>query len=469
MIGRVPPQNIEAEQSVLGAILLDKEALHNIDVEASDFYRDDHKEIFSAILELSATMQPIDMITVSDNLSCKGMLDSCGGLEYLAEVQSNTPTSASIKYYADIVKNKARLRKQIIGASSAIEMAYEEQEADSVQQKLEETISTTNHAGMDSMEDMVQVGTSWMNQLEKKMNNKGQIPGRPTGFVDLDIDIGGLQDTFLYIVGARPAMGKTAFVSNIATHIALQKVKLPIPFFSLEMSSDKLMDRTIASMSLVNLNKLQNGKLEENELIELSKAMSVITGTKLMIDDRAATTVQVIASKCRRLKSKYGGLGAVFIDYLQLISPSNSKGRSKEQEISEISRSLKILAKELCCPVMCLAQVNRACEARVDKRPMMSDLRDSGGVEQDADVIMFLYRDDYYNPDTEKKNVAEVIIAKNRYGATKTIELAWLGQYTKFANLERGWVEDAKKLDKKKEVTNYADYKKSYPTKRKTS
>ncbi|AEV66876.1 replicative DNA helicase [Acetivibrio clariflavus] len=438
-LGRIPPQNIEAEQSVLGAILLDKEVLTSVIeiISSEDFYRDDHKEIFDAIIDLYEKGEPIDLITVAERLKLRGTLDSVGGLEYLTSLANIVPTTENAKHYAKIVEEKAILRKLIKVSTNIINMGYEASEEvayvlDKAEKGIFDLLQKRNTQGFVPIKDVL---VDTFNRLEELYNSKGYITGIPTGFIDLDYKTAGLHNSDLILIAARPAMGKTAFVLNIAQHAAIHS-KIPVAIFSLEMSKEQLVNRMLASEAMVDSQKMRTGKLEDSDWQKVARALGPLSEAPIYIDDTPGASIMEIRAKCRRLKIEKN-LGLIVIDYLQLMQGKSGRSENRQQEISEISRSLKILAKEINVPVITLSQLSRAPEQRQDHRPILSDLRESGAIEQDADIVMFLYRDDYYNPDTDKKNVAEVIIAKHRAGSTGTVELAWLGQYTKFANLEK--------------------------------
>ncbi|NLP13142.1 MAG: replicative DNA helicase [Clostridium sp.] len=438
-LGRIPPQNIEAEQSVLGAMLLDKEALSNVAeiISSQDFYRDDHKEIFEAIMDLYERAEPIDLITVSEQLKARGSLDGIGGLEYLTNLANAVPTTANAKHYAKIVEEKSILRRLIRVSSEIVNMSYEASEEvsyvlDKAEKNIFDVLQKRNAQGFSPIKEVL---IDTFNRLEELYNNKGFVTGIATGFTDLDYKTSGLQNSDLILIAARPAMGKTSFVLNIAQYAAIHG-KVPVAIFSLEMSKDQLVNRMLCSEAMVDSQKIRTGKLEDSDWQKVARALGPLSEAPIYIDDTPGVTAMEIRAKCRRLKIEKN-LGLVVIDYLQLMQGRSRGNDSRQQEISEISRSLKILAKEINVPVLTLSQLSRAPEQRADHRPILSDLRESGAIEQDADIVMFLYRDDYYNPDTEKKNIAEAIIAKHRNGSTGTVELAWLGQYTKFANLEK--------------------------------
>ncbi len=439
-LGRIPPQSIEAEQSVLGSMLIDKEVVPVVMeiLKPEDFYRPDHREIYNVIIELFDKAQPIDLITVSERLKLHGKLELVGGLEYLSNIATEVPTTANVKHYSKIVEEKALLRKLIKASSDIVDLGFNASEEvsyilDKAEQSVFDILQKRSSQGFVPIKDVL---VDTFNNLEEMYNNKGNITGIPTGFTDLDFKTSGLHNSDLILIAARPAMGKTAFALNLAQNAAVHS-HVPVAVFSLEMSKDQLVNRILCSEAMVDSNRMKTGKLEDNDWQKVAKALAPLSEAPIYIDDTPGVSITEIRAKCRRLKLEHN-LGLVVIDYLQLMQGSGKKGgENRQQEISEISRSLKILAKEINVPVICLSQLSRAPEARTDHRPILSDLRESGAIEQDADIVMFLYRDDYYNPETEKKNIAELIIAKHRNGSTGTVELVWLGQYTKFANLEK--------------------------------
>lgn len=437
-LGRVPPQNIEAEQSVIGSMLLDKDVIPGIleILKSEDFYRDGHREIFEAITDLFDRGEAIDLITVSDELKQRGSLDAVGGLEYLTDMATGVPTTANARHYAKIVEEKSLLRKLIKASSEILSMGYEASEEvsivlDKAEKSIFDILQKRNVQGFTSIKDAL---IDTYNRLEELYNNKTFITGVPSGFTDLDHKTAGFQNSDLILVAARPAMGKTAFALNIALYAAVNK-KIPVAIFSLEMSKEQLVSRMLCSEAMVDSQKIRTGRLDDEDWKKLARATGPLSEAPIYIDDTPGTSVMEIRAKCRRLKLEKG-LGLAVIDYLQLMQ-GRGKAENRQQEISEISRSLKILAKEINIPVIALSQLSRAPEQRTDHRPIMSDLRESGAIEQDADLIMFLYRDDYYNENTEKKNVVEVILAKHRNGSTGTVELRWFGEYTKFVNLKK--------------------------------
>ena len=440
-VGKVPPHDIQAEQAVLGSMLLDKDAVIDaIEVLREDsFYREDNKMIFSAILSLYAKNEPIDLITVKSELTENGNFDKVGGLEYLSSLPDKVPTTANVDRYIKIVEEKALTRNLIQTANELISLGYDETEdvddiLELAEKKVFDLSQNKSTKGYSSIKDVL---VSSFAELEKLYNQKGRISGITTGFADLDRQTSGLHNSDLVIVAARPAMGKSAFAINIATNAAL-KGKVPVAIFNLEMSKEQVVNRILCSEAMVDSNKVRTGQIEDNDWMKLASASGILSEAPIYIDDTPGISIMEIRAKCRKLKMEKD-IGLIVIDYLQLIQgSSNKRNASREQEISEISRSLKILAKELDVPVIALSQLSRAAEQRKDDhRPMLSDLRESGAIEQDADIVMFIYREDYYNPETENKNVAEIILAKHRGGSTGTVNLAWLPNYTKFANLQR--------------------------------
>ncbi len=440
-IGKIPPNDIEAEEAVLGSMMLDKDAVFDaIEVLKPDnFYREENKLIFSAMSSLYSRSEPIDLITVKEELVSRGKFEVCGGLEYLASLPEKVPTTANVGKYIKIVEEKSMLRNLIKTSNELLDLGYDQSlEVDEIIEKAEkevfDLVQNRNRKGYTPIKEVL---IETFTNLEKLYNQKEHITGVPTGFIDLDYKTAGLHGSELILVAARPSMGKTAFALNIAANAAIRS-KIPVAIFSLEMSKEQLVTRVLSSETGIDSNKLKTGKMEEDDWIKLSESLGPISESEIYIDDTPGISITEIRAKCRKLKLEKN-IGLVIIDYLQLISGSGSrKNGSREQEISEISRSLKILAKELDVPVIALSQLSRAPEQRKDDhRPMLSDLRESGAIEQDADIVMFLYRDDYYNQDSENRNIAEVILAKHRSGSTGTIELAWFGSCTKFANIDK--------------------------------
>ncbi|MGL5674908.1 MAG: replicative DNA helicase [Cellulosilyticaceae bacterium] len=435
---RIPPHNIEAEQSVLGAIIMDHEAMTVASeiLRPNDFYRPDHQEIYSAIMELFTSNSPVDLVTIQNRLSEKGVLEQVGGIGYLAELATIVPTSAHIKEYAKIVEDKAVLRRLIKASQDITAKSYEGDEPieDLMSFAEKQVFDIIQNRHTEDFSHINEIIVTSIDKIEQALVNKGAVTGVPTGFIDLDYKTAGMQPSDLILVAARPSMGKTAFSLNVIQSAAI-KNKKKVAVFSLEMSKDQLVNRMLCAEAMVDAQKVRTGNLEPQDWDRIAKAIPTIAAADIFIDDTPGISVMEMRAKCRRLKLEKG-LDLIMIDYLQLMS-GNGRTDSRQQEISEISRSLKAIAREMSAPVIALSQLSRACETRADHRPMLSDLRESGAIEQDADVVMFLYRDEYYNPDTDKKNIGEVIIAKQRNGPTGTVELVWLGQYTKFANMDR--------------------------------
>lgn len=440
-IGKIPPHDIEAEQAILGCMLTDKDAVISaIEVlKEESFYREDNRAIYSAILSLYSRNEPVDIITVKAELVEQGNFERVGGLEYLAELPERVPTTANVEKYIKIVDEKATLRSLIQTSNELIALGYDESEdVDSIMDMAEKKVfglsQKKSAKGYTALKDVL-VGS--FAELEKLYNQKGNVTGITTGFIDLDNKTAGLHNSDLIIIAARPAMGKSAFAINLATNAAI-KANVPAVIFNLEMSKEQVGNRILCSEAMVDSNKIRTGQIEDEDWMKLATTLGELSEAPIYIDDTPGISIMEIRAKCRKLKLEKN-IGLIVIDYLQLIQGTGKKNASREQEISEISRSLKILAKELDVPVIALSQLSRTAERRDDKRPMLSDLRESGAIEQDADIVIFLYRDDYYNEDSEKKNIAEVIIAKHRAGSTGTVELAWLGSYTKFANLAKDY------------------------------
>ena len=438
-LGKVPPHDEDAEQAVLGSMLTDNDAvMAAVEVLKEDaFYREDNKIIYQAILNLYSKSEPIDIITLKDELESMGKFEQVGGFEYLASLPDKVPTTANVQKYIKIVEEKSVLRNLIKTANEIIELGYNPTEdvediMDGAEKKIFDIMQSKNTKSYTPIKDVL---VESFTNLEKLYNQKQHVTGVPTQFYDLDDKTAGLHGSELILVAARPAMGKTAFALNIATNAAL-RANVPVAIFSLEMSKDQLVNRMLCSEAMVDSNKVRTGKLDEEDWTKLAEAIGPLSEAGVYIDDTPGISVMEIRTKCRKLKMEKN-IGLVVIDYLQLISGSNKRNGSREQEISEISRSLKVLAKELNVPVIALSQLSRAVEQRDDHRPMLSDLRESGAIEQDADTVMFLYRDDYYNKESAEKDIAEVIIAKQRGGSTGTVKLYWMGNYTKFVNIER--------------------------------
>ncbi|MCX7817436.1 MAG: replicative DNA helicase [Syntrophales bacterium] len=437
---RVPPQNIEAEQSVLGSILLDNKALYTVQeiLTAKDFYRESHRKIFTAIQDLTERNEPVDLITLSNLLKDRNELDAVGGISYLSTLVDAVPSAANVDHYAKIVKEKAILRKLIDTATEILEKTYN---ADG---DIEEVLDEAEHAIFEISEHKVRSSFTSLREIikhsfitiENLSKRRELVTGIPTGFEKIDELTAGLQKSDLIIIAGRPSMGKTAFALNIAQYVAIEK-GIPVAIFSLEMAKEQIAMRLLASTAKVDSHRLRKGFLGETDWPKLATAAGLLADAPIFIDDTPAITVLEMKAKARRLKAEQG-LGLIILDYLQLMRSTGYK-ESREQEISEISRSLKALAKELNVPVIALSQLNRKVEDRTNRRPQMADLRESGAIEQDADVIAFIYRDEVYNrsEDNPEKGIAEVIIAKQRNGPTGTIKLAFLEKFTSFENLAR--------------------------------
>lgn len=438
MIGRIPPHSLEAEQSVLGAMIIDKEAINTTIeiIKPEDFYKEANKEIFETIIELYNRNEPVDLITLSEELRKRGTLENVGGVTYLANLSGGVVTTANVKYYCEIVEEKSILRRLIRSCDDIMSKSYEDsEEVNSIIESAEKNIfDITQGRNREGFYPIREVLLDSFSKIEELSMKEGGLTGVTTGFLDIDAKLSGLQKSDLILLAARPSMGKTALGLNIALNSALLG-NTKVGVFSLEMSKEQLVQRMLSSASHVDLQKIISGKLNEDDWLKIVKAMGPLSETEMYIDDTPGITLMEMKAKCRKLKIEKG-LDLIVVDYLQLME-SDSSSESRQQEISSISRGLKALAKEMDCPVVALSQLSRAPELRSDHRPILSDLRESGAIEQDADVVLFLYRDEYYNQDTDKKNIGEVIIAKHRNGPTGMVELLWMGQFTKFVNLER--------------------------------
>ena len=439
LIKRVLPHSVEAEQSVIGSMLMDREAIIAASemITGDDFYQHQYGVMFESMVELFNEGKPVDLVTLQDRLKEKDVPPEVSSLDFVREILTTVPTSANVKHYAQIVQEKAVLRRLI---------------------RVNEEIANSCYAGKDSLEHILahteksifdllqsrnsgefvpirQVALNVLEKIEQAAKTNDTVTGIPTGFIDLDYRTSGFQPSDFILIAARPSMGKTAFVLNVVEHVAVKK-QYPCMVFSLEMSKEQLVNRMLSMESNVDSQKLRTGSLTDADWDAVIEGVGTIGNSKLLIDDTPGISIMELRSKCRKVKLEFG-LSLVIIDYLQLMSGSGKSGDNRQQEISEVSRSLKALARELNAPVIALSQLSRACETRQDHRPMLSDLRESGAIEQDADVVMFLYRDDYYNKDTDTPNIAEVIIAKQRNGPIGTIQLMWRPELTKFANLAR--------------------------------
>ncbi len=439
LMKRVLPHSIEAEQSVIGSMLMDRDAIIAASeiVTADEFYQHQYGVMFEAMVELFNEGKPVDLVTLQNRLKEKDVPPEVSSLEFVRDIITMVPTSANVRSYANIVREKAVLRKLIKTTEEIANTCYVGKE------KLEDILAVTEKSIFDLLQtrsggDFVPIRQVALNVLEKievASRNQGSVTGIPTGFIDLDYKTSGMQPSDFILIAARPSMGKTAFVLNLVDYVAVKK-NMPCMIFSLEMSKEQLVNRMLSMESNVDSQKLRTGNLTDSDWDAVVEGIGIIGGSKLIIDDTPGISITELRSKCRKMKLEYG-LSMIIIDYLQLMSGSGKSGDNRQQEISEISRSLKALAREMNAPVVALSQLSRACETRQDHRPMLSDLRESGAIEQDADVVMFLYRDDYYNKDTDKPNVAEVIIAKQRNGPIGTVELLWRPEYTKFVNMAR--------------------------------
>lgn len=436
---RLPPQNMEAEQAVLGAILLEPSSLTLASeiLIPEDFYRASHQKIFNVMLKLSDQGKAVDLITVAEELAAANLLEDTGGISYLSELAASVPTAANIEFYAKIVEEKSLLRRLIRTATGIVQDGYQrEDEVDVLLGDAEKSImEVANRKNTGSFHNIKDVLVRTYDNIEMMHNRVGDITGIATGFAELDKMTAGFQRNDLIIVGARPSVGKTAFALNIAQNVAT-KTGENVAIFSLEMGAEQLVMRMLCAEGNIDAQRLRTGSLTEEDWGKLTMAMGSLSNAGIFIDDTPGVRTQDIRSKCRRLKQEHG-LGMVVIDYLQLILGNGRSGENRQQEVSEISRSLKQLARELEVPIIALSQLSRGVEQRQDKRPMMSDIRESGSIEQDADIVAFLYRDDYYDKESENKNIIEIIIAKQRNGPTGTVSLAFVKEYNKFVNLER--------------------------------
>lgn len=439
LLKRVLPHSIEAEQCVIGSMIIDKEAI----VVASeilipdDFYGKQYAILFEAMVELYENGQPVDLVTLQNKLKEKAVPAEISSLEFVRDLITVVPTSANIKHYANIVAEKSTLRRLIKVNEEIANTCYLGNESLEVilgdtEKKVFQLVQKRNTGDYVSIREVV---SNAMDRIEKASKLKGAVTGIPTGFLDLDFKTAGMQPSDLILIAARPSMGKTAFVLNIAQHVAFEK-KETVAVFSLEMSKEQLVNRLFSLESRVSSQNIRTGNLSDMEWEKLIESAGMIGKSNLIIDDTPGITVAELRSKCRKYKLEHN-LQMIIIDYLQLMSGGGRSGDSRQQEISDISRALKSLARELKVPVIALSQLSRAVEQRPDHRPMLSDLRESGAIEQDADVVMFIYRDDYYNHDTEMKGVAEIIIAKQRNGPIGTVNLVWLPDYTKFVNMQK--------------------------------
>lgn len=439
---KVPPHSIEAEQAVIGGLMLDSTAWDQVagHVVANDFYRKNHQRIFDAISRLADNGDAVDVITLSELLEQHGELNEAGGMAYLAELAKNTPSAANVRNYAKIVRDRAVLRELISASSHIADAAYnpEGRTTSELLDHAEQLVFDIAEQGARSQKGFVSVkdlSLGAIERIEELFASDSPITGLSTGFADLDDMTSGLQSSDLIIVAGRPSMGKTSFAMNLAENAAIDR-GLPVAIFSMEMSGEQLVMRMMSSLGRIDQTKVRSGKLHEDDWPRLTSAIGILSETKLFIDETPALTPTDLRARARRLKRENPELGLIVIDYLQLMQVPGS-GENRATEISEISRSLKALAKELNVPIIALSQLNRSLEQRPNKRPVMSDLRESGAIEQDADLIMFIYRDEVYNEDSQDQGIAEIIIGKQRNGPIGAIRLAFLGQYTRFENLAR--------------------------------
>ena len=438
LIRRVMPNSVEAEQSVIGSMLMDREAIiAAADIlVADDFYQKEYGVLFQAMVNIHSENKPVDLVTLLERLKSMDVPPEVCSIEFVRDLTNAVPTSANVKQYANIVKEKSILRN-VIKVNEAItnECYLGRESADSILEETEKQLfKLLQSRGAEDITPIKDVVMEAINRIEAASKQSGSVTGIPTGFTDLDYRTAGLQPSDMILVAARPSMGKTAFALNLAAHAACKK-HITTAIFSLEMSKVQLMNRFLAMESGVSAQNMRTGNLSDGEWEKLVEGAAILGDSGLVIDDTPGISISDMRSKCRKIKLEHDNLGLIIIDYIQLMT-SNSRSESRQQEVSEISRSLKALARELNVPVIALSQLSRAVEQRPDHRPMLSDLRESGAIEQDADVVMFLYRDEYYKKDTDKPGVAEVIIAKQRNGPIGTVELAWLPNYTQFANLQ---------------------------------
>ncbi len=437
LLARQMPQSTEAEQAVIGSMLIDPECVPSVieQLHPDDFYIEENRRIFETVYSMFNNAMRIDAVTVLDQLKSAGVYDDAGGRAYLMQLMDITPTAAGVREYAGIVRDKSMLRAIAEAGAEIQKLAFEgagtaADIAELAEQRIYNVRQGREIKGLSHIKSVIM---DLYAQLDERSRSDSDIPGISTGFPDLDHALTGLNKSDLILVAARPGMGKTAFALNIALNAA-KACKKDVAVFQLEMSKDQLASRFLSSEALIESQKLKTGNLQEEDWIKIARATNVLAKTRIYVDDNPAITVAEIKAKCRRLGD---GLALVVIDYLQLMQSGGRRNDNRTQEVAEISRGLKIMAKELNVPVVCLSQLSRAAEQRADKKPMLSDLRESGAIEQDADIVMFIYRDDYYNEESENKNTAEIIIAKNRHGATGSVYLQWIGQYTTFSSQDR--------------------------------
>ena len=438
LIKRVLPHSVEAEQSVIGSMIMDRDAIMTASevITSEDFYQSQYGVLFDAMLELYNEGKPVDLVTLQERLREKDVPPEISSLEFAKDLLDAVPTSANVRHYATIVQEKSMLRKLIKVNEEIANTCYlaKERTEDILEETEKKIFDLLQYRSTGDFVPIKQVVLNALDKIEKASKNKGTVTGIPTGFIDLDYKTSGFQPSDLILIAARPSMGKTAFVLNVAQNMAFKEGKT-VAIFSLEMSKEQLVNRLFSLESKVDSQALRTGNLTDEDWAKLIEGAAVVGKSNLIIDDTPGISIAELRSKCRKFKLEHN-LGIIIIDYLQLMRGCK-RSESRQQEISESSLSLKAVARELNVPVVALSQLSRAVEQRPDHRPMLSDLRESGAIEQDADVVMFLYRDDYYNKDTDKKNIAEVIIAKQRNGPIGTVELVWLPNYTKFANMKK--------------------------------
>lgn len=438
LMKRILPHSMEAEQSVIGSMIMSRDAIIEASeiITGADFYQQQYGIVFEAMVELHDEGKAVDLVTLQERLKEKDLPPEISSMEFVRDLLSAVPTSANVKYYAEIVAEKAMLRKLIKTTEEISNACYlgKEKTQDILEVTEKKIFDLVQNRGSQEYVPIRQVVLNAIEKIEKASRNQGSVTGIPTGFIDLDYKTSGFQPSDLILVAARPSMGKTAFVLNIAQYMAFHN-NVTVAIFSLEMSKEQLVNRLLALESKVDSQNIRTGNLEDEEWAKLIEGANVIGNSNLIIDDKPGISISELRSKCRKYKMEHN-LGIIFIDYLQLMTGSG-RSESRQQEISDISRSLKALARELNVPVVALSQLSRAVEQRPDHRPMLSDLRESGAIEQDADVVMFIYRDDYYNKDSENKNIAEIIIAKQRNGPIGTVNLVWMPNYTKFVNMKK--------------------------------
>lgn len=439
LIKRILPHSVEAERAVVGSMIMDADAIATASelLSGDDFYQHQYGILFDVMADLYSQGKPVDLVTLQESLKMQDVPEELYSVEFIGDLFNSVPTSANVKHYAEVVAEKSSLRKLIRVTEDITNTCYLNKEhIDVIMETTEKKIfDVLQKKTVDDYVPIKDVVLNVIDKIEMASKHKGTVTGIATGFYDLDYKTSGLQPSDLILIAARPSMGKTAFVLNLAQHICV-KNHVTTAIFSLEMSKELLVNRMLSMESKVDSQMMRTGNLKSSDWEMLIESAGVISNSPLIIDDTPGISISELRSKCRRYKLE-SNLGLVIIDYLQLMSGGSKRSESRQQEISEISRSLKALAREINAPVVALSQLSRACETRPDHRPILSDLRESGAIEQDADIVMFLYRDDYYNKDTDKKNISEVIIAKQRNGPIGTVELVWLPNYTKFANKQK--------------------------------